>query len=159
MFAIVMGVSGSGKTTIGKMLAKRLGYPFYDADDFHPPANLAKMAAGIPLTDVDRASWLAALAGVIRGGLSRGESGVIACSALRKKYRDALRVDARQVKFIYLKGDFDLIWARIKSREGHFMKASMLQGQFNDLEEPANALTVDISREPDEIVDTIMEQI
>jgi 6-phosphogluconate dehydrogenase len=159
MFIIVTGVSGSGKTTIGAMVARRLGCPFYEGDDFHSPANVTKMAAGIPLTDEDRADWLGALADVIRDGLSRGECGVIACSALKQKYRDVLRVDPERVKFIFLKGDFETIRARMKDRKGHFMKASMLHSQFDTLEEPANALIVDIASEPDEIVDTIMKQI
>ncbi len=159
MFIIVMGVSGSGKTTAGKMLADRLGCPFYDGDDYHPSANVAKMAAGIPLNDEDRAGWLAALADLIRGGLARRESGVIACSALKKKYRDVLRVDAKQVKIVYLKGDYEAIWARMRTREGHYMKASMLQSQFDTLEEPAHALNVDVTLSPEDLVDYIMEHI
>ncbi len=99
MFVILMGVSGSGKTTIGRLLAQRLNWPFYEGDDYHPPTNVAKMAAGIPLDDEDRASWLAALADIIRNGLQRGEDGVLACSALKEKYRGVLRVDPARVKF------------------------------------------------------------
>jgi 6-phosphogluconate dehydrogenase len=159
MFAIVMGVSGSGKSTMGRLLAERLNCPFYDGDDYHPAANVAKMSAGIPLNDEDRAGWLAVLADIIIRGLERGECGVIACSALKKKYRDVLRVDEQQVKFVYLKGDYAAIWARIQGREGHFMKASMLQSQFDTLEEPVHAISVDISLEPERVIDIIMEQL
>lgn len=157
-FVIVMGVAGSGKTTIGRGLAARLGWPFYDGDDYHPPANIAKMAAGVPLDDTDRADWLAALARVIARGLARGESGVLACSALKKVYRDVLRVDPR-VSLVYLRGDYDEIWARLGRREGHYMPASLLRSQFADLEEPARALVVDIDQPPDKLIDTIMERL
>jgi len=153
-----MGVSGSGKTTIGQMLARRLDCPFYDGDDFHPPANVAKMAAGTPLADEDRAGWLAALTGLIQGGLARGECGVIACSALRHKYRALLRVDDAQVKFIYLKGDYEQIRQRVQRREGHYMRASLLQSQFDTLEEPDDALTLDAALDPATLVSTILEQ-
>ena len=159
MFVVVMGVSGSGKSTIGRRLAERLGCPFYDGDDYHPAANVAKMAAGTPLDDSDRAEWLAALAAVIAAGLSRGECGVIACSALKKRYRDVLRLDERQVRIVYLRGDFAAIQARLQSREGHFMKAPMLQSQFDDLEEPDEAIVVDATLEPTRVLDTIMEQL
>lgn len=158
MFVIVMGVSGSGKTTIGRLLAQRLGCPFYDGDDYHPPANVAKMAAGIPLTDGDRAGWLATLAELIRRGLARGETGVIACSALKKQYRNTLRIDPEQVIFIYLKGNYDAIQARMREREGHFMQPSLLRSQFDSLEEPVNALTVAVTIPPERIIEIIMEQ-
>jgi 6-phosphogluconate dehydrogenase len=157
MFVVVMGVSGSGKTTIGMGVAEQLGCPFYDGDDFHPPANVAKMAAGTPLNDEDRAGWLAALAEIIREGLASGESGVVACSALKEKYRNILRVVPSQVKFVYLKGSFDMILARMQSRGEHYMKPSMLQSQFAALEEPEGALAVDVALAPDEIVGNIME--
>lgn len=159
MFIVVMGVSGSGKTTIGRLLAERLGWPFHDGDDFHPPANVAKMAAGIPLDDDDRAGWLAALAALIDDGLKHGQNGVLACSALKKAYRDVLRVDDAQVKFVYLRGDFETIRARMAKRKEHYMKEEMLRSQFEALEEPARAPAVDISLEPGEIVNTIMEQL
>jgi len=152
MFLIVMGVSGSGKSTVGKLLAAKLGYPFYDADDFHPAANVEKMSRGIPLDDADRAGWLAALADLIRGSLQRGEAGVLACSALKQRYRDQLCLDPAQVKFIYLKGSYELIKARMLSRPGHYMKPGMLDSQFAALEEPADALTVDIGPSPEEVV-------
>jgi len=156
MFIIIMGVSGSGKTTIGKALAKSLGYSFYDGDDFHPPANVAKMAKGIPLTDEDRAGWLQEMAAVIAKGLVRGEDGVIACSALKEKYREVLRVDPRQVRLVYLKGSYETIKTRMKKRQGHFMNAALLQSQYETLEEPGDALVVDVSRTPEEIVQNIL---
>lgn len=159
MFVVVMGVSGSGKSTIGRLLAERLGCPFYDGDDYHPAANVAKMAAGSPLDDNDRAEWLAALVSIIAGGLSRGECGVIACSALKKRYRDVLCLDERQVRFVYLRGSYDAIQARLQSREGHFMRAPMLQSQFEALEEPDEAIVVDTTLEPDRVLDAIMEQL
>lgn len=156
MFVVVMGVSGSGKTTVGELLAVRVGWPFYDGDTFHTPENVAKMAAGTPLTDADRAGWLAVLAGLIRDGLSRGESGIIACSALKEAYRDSLRVDPSRVQFVYLKGSFDLIWERMLLRRHHYMKASMLQSQFASLEEPEGVLKCDITAAPEQIVDAIV---
>lgn len=159
MFLIVMGVSGCGKSTIGKSLAEDLGWPFYDGDDFHPAENVAKMSQGIPLTDADRAGWLAALARLIRGSLQKGQSGVLACSALKQKYRDELTVDPNQVKFIYLKGDYALIKARMEARPGHYMKPGMLDSQFAALEEPTDALTVDIHQTPQEILDFIKNQL
>jgi gluconokinase len=159
MFVIVMGVSGSGKTTVGELLAARMGWPFYDGDKFHPAENVAKMAAGTPLDDADRAGWLAVLAGMIRAGMARGESGVIACSALKERYRASLRVDPQQVQFVYLKGSFDLIWERMQRRQNHYMKAPMLQSQFATLEEPLDVLTCDITEDPQQIVDTIIEHL
>lgn len=159
MFLIVMGVSGCGKSTIGKSLAELLGWPFYDGDDFHPAENVAKMSQGIPLNDEDRAGWLAALADLIRGSLSQGKPGVLACSALKQKYRDQLCVDPAQVKFIYLKGSYELIKARMLARPGHYMKPGMLDSQFATLEEPQNALTVDIGQSPQQILEFIKQSI
>lgn len=158
MFIVLMGVAGSGKTTVGRLLAEKLACPFYDGDDFHPPANVARMAAGIPLDDGDRAGWLAALAEVIRDGIARGESGVIACSALKERYREALRVDAEQVTFFYLQGSYEVILERMQSRE-HFMKPSMLQSQFAALEEPADAPWIDATLDPAEIAARIAAQV
>lgn len=162
MFVIVMGVSGSGKTTVGVALAQAVGCPFYDGDDFHPPDNVAKMAAGSPLDDDDRVGWLASLANVIRSALSRGENGVIACSALKNRYRSVLQAaapDPRQVRFVYLKGDYAAIFARMQGRYGHYMKSGMLQSQFDALEEPDDVTTVDIALELDEKIRQIMEQL
>lgn len=158
-FLIVMGVAGSGKTTVGRALASRLGWPFYEGDDYHPPANIARMATGIPLSDADRSGWLAILAKLITDGLARGESGIVTCSALKRAYRDALRVDENRVRFVYLRGDYAEISARLAGREGHFMKPSMLRSQFDDLEEPDDAIRVDNSYTIENIVDTIMEQL
>lgn len=156
MFLIVMGVSGCGKSTIGKLLAEELGWPFFDGDDFHPPANVTKMSKGIPLDDEDRAGWLVALADLIRGHLEKGRSGVLACSALKQRYRDVLLVDPAQVKFIYLKGSYELIKARMLARPGHYMKPGMLDSQFAALEEPDDAITVEIAQSPAEIVSEVI---
>jgi len=159
MFIILMGVAGSGKTTIGQLLAHQLKGPFYDGDDYHSSANVAKMASGIPLDDDDRAAWLASLAEVIRDGLERGENGVIACSALKETYRNVLCVDPVRVKFFYLKGDYDTLLERMWSRGEHYMKPAMLQSQFAALEEPADMPWLDVKLEPAEIVRRIMEHI
>jgi gluconokinase len=152
MFLIVMGVSGSGKSTIGNLLAERLGWPFYDGDDFHPAANVAKMSQGIPLDDTDRAGWLAALADLICNSLHENKPGVLACSALKQRYRDQLCVDPAQVKFIYLKGNYELIQSRMLARPGHYMKPGMLDSQFAVLEEPVDAITVSIDQPEAQIV-------
>jgi len=156
---LVMGVAGSGKTTIGLKLAESLGWSFHDADEFHPPANIAKMSAGIPLDESDRAPWLAAMRACIEACLARGESSVVACSALREKYRSFLMADAARVKGVYLKGDFALILGRISQRQGHFMKENMLKSQFEALEPPQDALTLDASLPPDEIVAEIRRKL
>ncbi len=154
MFVVLMGVAGSGKTTIGHALAAQLGWKFYDADEFHPPANVAKMARGVPLDDADRLPWLESLRGLVCSALARGESAVLACSALKAHYRAYLLLDER-VKLVYLKGNFDLIQERLAGRRGHFMSAAMLESQFAALEEPAREFHLDISATPDEIVRAI----
>lgn len=154
-----MGVSGCGKTTVGAELARSLGWEFADADDFHPPANVAKMSAGQPLTDVDRAPWLAAIHRYIEGQLAGGRSAVVTCSALRESYRSALIPDAQRVHLVYLKGARDLLWARISARKHHFMKPAMLDSQLASLEEPANALTLDIAPSPVEIAAQIRQAL
>jgi gluconokinase len=148
-----MGVSGCGKITVGEALAQELDCPFYDGDDFHPPENIVKMANGVPLNDEDRKLWLAALAELIAEHLGKGETAVLACSALKRSYRDQLRVN-EQVQFIYLEGEFDLIWQRMLSRRNHYMKPEMLQSQFEALEPPrANeAIIVPIDQEVDDIL-------
>lgn len=152
MVIIVMGVAGSGKTTVGEKLAAALGWSFRDADDFHPPENVAKMSAGIPLNDHDRAPWLAAIRAHIDACLARGEGSVVTCSALKAAYRRVLVADPARVKLVHLTGDFALLAARIGSRQGHFMKPAMLHSQLAALEPPPDALAVDITPPPDEIV-------
>jgi gluconokinase len=152
---ILMGVSGSGKTTIGARLAEDLGWRFMDADDFHPPANIRRMAAGQPLTDEDRQPWLARLRVEIVAAVGAGENVTLACSALSRDARRQLVVDAAVVRLVYLKGTIDLIRQRLRNRSGHFMKESMLASQFAALEEPADALIVDIDDRPGAIVDKI----
>ena len=156
-FFVIMGVSGCGKTTIGEALAAHLGCPFYDGDDFHSPQNVAKMAAGIPLNDGDRAPWLDTLAALIQEHLDREETAVLASSALKKRYRDSLRVDGR-VQFIFLDGDFDLIWERMQARHDHYMKAEMLQSQFDALEAPGEeeAIRVPIDQSVNDILSQIL---
>jgi gluconokinase len=158
-FLIVMGVSGSGKTRVGKGLAEHLGWDFYDADDFHPPENVAKMAQGIPLDDSDRAPWLAALNQRISASLKADRPGILACSALKERYRQQLMQGNEGVRVIHLKGSYDLIWSRMEKRTDHFMKPHMLRSQFETLEEPRNAITVDISVSVDDIVHEIMKQL
>lgn len=140
---VVMGVSGSGKTTVAKKLAKKLNYFFYDADDFHPKANIEKMSRGVPLNDDDRLPWLESLRDLLQKNLKFGKPTIMACSALKKSYRDILR-QAGKVKIVYLKGDFETIYSRMQERK-HFMKPEMLKSQFADLEEPNNAIEIDIS--------------
>lgn len=158
-FLIVMGVSGSGKTTIGQAIASKLGWDFYDADDFHPPENISKMENGIPLTDSDRAPWLASLHDLIESTLRRNCPGVLACSALKKSYRQKLLEGNHHVQLIYLKGNYELIWSRMSARKDHYMKPEMLKSQFDALEEPSDALTVDISLSVDEAVQEIFRHL
>jgi gluconokinase len=154
MVVIIMGVTGSGKTTIGRRLAAKLGWRYFDADDFHPPANIEKMSGGRPLNDDDRLPWLERLRTLIRECLERSENCVLACSALKRSYRDYLLLDAR-VKLVYLKGDADLIQSRLNQRRGHYMDPALLDSQFAILEEPGTETQVDIAASPDEIVRTI----
>jgi gluconokinase len=154
MVIVLMGVSGSGKTTIGRGLADELGWKFYEGDDFHPRSNVEKMARGLPLDDEDRAPWLKSLRDIIRSCLARGENAVLACSALKRSYREYLLID-ENVELVYLKGDYELIEDRLENRRGHFMKPEMLDSQFAALEEPQRGLTVDISLPPEKIIETI----
>jgi gluconokinase len=156
---ILMGVTGSGKTTIGQLLAKDCNWPFYEGDDFHPAANVEKMRRSIPLTDEDRAPWLAALDHLIRDLITQAQSAVIACSALKQSYRDRLAANRDEVVFVYLKGDYDLARERLRSRKGHFMKEDLLASQFDTVEEPEGVLTVDIAQEPDVIVGRIKQAL
>jgi gluconokinase len=156
---VIMGVAGSGKTTIGTLLSYRLGWQFADADDFHPPENVSKMKSGNALTDEDREPWLEALSNAIKNWLSHGKRAVLACSALKETYRERLTVDKQRVAFVYLRGDFTTIEERLSHRKRHFMKAGMLKSQLEALEEPRDALSVDITKSPPEVVDEIVEKL
>lgn len=155
-FFIVMGVSGSGKTSVGKALAEHLGWNFFDADEFHPLENVEKMARGITLSDSDRAPWLASLHDLISSAIKAIRPGVLACSALKECYRQQLLENNDGVQIVYLKGTYDLIWSRMSVRQGHYMKPSMLQSQFDTLEEPTNALIIDVSMSIEDIVREIL---
>jgi len=152
-----MGVSGCGKTTIGKALATKLGWDFYDADDFHSSENIAKMSRGDPLDDDDRASWLVSLHTLISTCLKENKYGVLACSALKERYRQVLLAGNQGMLIVYLKGDYDLIWARMMARSGHYMKPELLKSQYDVLEEPTNGLVIDMSLPVDEVVAQILE--
>ena len=157
MTVIIFGVSGAGKTTVGKLLSRQLGWRFVEADDFHPAANIEKMRSGHPLTDGDRWPWLDRLRRQIEQLLSARENVVLACSALKRVYRDRLRVND-EVKFVFLRGDYALVEKQMRSRHGHFMNTALLQSQFDDLEEPQpdeNVLTIELGRTPEEIVERI----
>jgi gluconokinase len=158
---LLMGVSGSGKSTIGRALAERLACPFFDGDDFHPPENVTKMSSGEPLTDDDRWPWLDRLARLISEQLSMEETAVIACSALKKNYRVRLRENNDALVFIYLRGSFASIWERLRQRENHYMKPELLRSQFAILEEPdeGEALLVDIRDDTDKIVSDLIESL
>ena len=159
MILIVMGVAGSGKTTVGQLLAKELSWTFRDADEFHPPTNIEKMSQGIALEDADRAPWLAAMRSTIETWLREGRNTVLTCSCLKAAYRQTLLVDPARIRFIYLKGSFELIDARLRQRAHHFMKADLLKSQFEILEEPQDAMTVDLSDPPEVIVQKIREAL
>ena len=151
MITIIMGVSGAGKTTIGSSLANELGWEFYDADDFHSAENRGKMAKGISLTDADREPWHMSLRNVIENNVERNQSCVLACCALKDANRKKLRV-TNNVQFAYLKGSYDLIETRMKNRSGHYMPVALLQSQLEALEEPVDALVIDINHSPAEII-------
>jgi gluconokinase len=151
VIVVVMGVSGSGKTTIGEALARDLGWRFLDADEYHPPQNVAKMAAGQPLDDEDREPWLERLNSVLRG---EGNA-VLACSALKEKYRRRLADGIKRLEWVYLKGDFDLIESRLARRRHRYMPASLLRSQFDALEAPSRAIVVDVSGDVASSVDLI----
>jgi len=156
---VLMGVSGSGKTTVAKLIADRLDWAFEEGDALHPPANVAKMAAGHPLDDDDRAPWLAKVADWVDARLDGGESGVITCSALKRKYRALIDRRGQGVEFVYLHGSRELIAERLATRQGHFMPSSLLASQFETLEEPAAdepVIRVEIGATPDAIADDVM---
>ena len=154
-----MGVSGTGKSTVGKLLGDRTGWAFYDADDFHSSANIDKMNRGIPLTDRDRLPWLEDLQQLIQTTLANNQTAILACSALKSNYRQILRHNSSEVVFIYLQGDFQCIQSRIQSRSEHFMNSNLLKSQFDTLEEPENAIIIDVSLAPEAIVEEILQAI
>jgi carbohydrate kinase (thermoresistant glucokinase family) len=159
---VVMGVSGSGKTTIAVLLAERLGWELADADDFHSAANLRKMENGIPLTDEDRWPWLAAIAAWIDEVRRAGRRGIVTCSALKRSYRRILIGERQDVRLVYLEGDMQLIAQRLSKRRGHFMPAALLQSQFDTLEEPGpeeNPITVSVAAQPAAIVERVRAEL
>jgi gluconokinase len=158
---IVFGVSGAGKTTIGKLLAEQLGWRFYEGDDFHPPANIEKMRSGRPLTDEDRSPWLERLREQLTRSVAAKENAVLACSALKRAYRERLRV-SDDVRYVFLHGDYPLIENQLRRRGGHFMNPDLLRSQFTDLEEPEadeDALTIELGRTPHELVEEIKTKL
>ena len=150
-----MGVAGSGKSTLGKALAEQLDWKFLDADDFHPLENVAKMSAGIPLTDSDRTPWLDSLNRQLTSILAESHNPVLACSALKQEYRAQLMMGLNGIVVIYLKGSYELIRSRLLARESHFMKETMLQSQFEALEEPEAAVVLNVSMPVDQMLETI----
>ena len=158
MVTILMGVTASGKTTVGRLLASVLGYQFYDADDFHPRANIDKMRRGIPLDDADRLPWLETLRDLVRRSVAEHTDAVLACSALKEDYRRYLLVGP-QVVLVYLKADQDLIRQRLLQRQGHFINPELLESQFATLEEPKQGIWIDASLAPEEMVSAIRDQL
>ncbi len=161
MVLVIMGVSGAGKTTVGRALAQALDWPFYDGDDFHPLQNIEKMRRGVPLTDADRLPWLEALEVLIRQHLLGGQSAVVACSALKRSYRDVLRRAGKEVCFVHLAADYATIRRRLEVRRGHFFDPKLLQSQFDDLEPPHadEALTVEATRPVAEVVGEVIARL
>ena len=150
MVVLLMGVSGAGKSTVGKLLASELGWEFADADDFHPAANVEKMRNGIPLTDTDRGPWLESLRAVIADWIEAGRNGVLACSALKKAYRDMLVVGS-EVRVVYLKADREVLRERLLGRHGHYMKEGLLESQIATLEEPTGVIVVNGDESPEDV--------
>ena len=158
MIIVVIGVAGSGKTTVGMLLAEAMHCPFLEGDSLHSKQNIDKISHGIPLTDADRAPWLAAIHDHILYWFERGRDLVVGCSALKQRYREVL-AEGVPITWVYLKGSFELIRSRLRRRPNHFMKAEMLQSQFDTLEEPSNALVVDVSAPPGAIVEQILSEM
>jgi gluconokinase len=152
-----MGPAGSGKTAVGKLLAAKLSWEFADSDDFHSPANIEKMSRGVGLTDEDRVPWLQSIHAAMLQWQAQGRNVVLACSALKSSYRELLGIHSndQDVKLVYLKGTYDLLWERLRSRKGHYAGAQLLASQLADLEEPAEAITIDAAPSPEKIVSEI----
>ena len=156
---LLMGVSGCGKTTIGQRLAEEAGWEFYDGDDFHPEVNIEKMASGLPLDDEDRWPWLEALHQHMSERSRRGLSAIYACSALKQAYRIRLLANLPRSRTVYLRGTLPLIQERLQTRQEHFMPASLLQSQFETLEEPEDALVVDVAKPPEQILEDLLRDL
>lgn len=159
MVVIIMGVEGTGKTTIGKMLAQKLGWKFYDADDYHPKRNIEKMRSGVPLNDEDRWPWLRNVRELVVSSLNLNTPSIIACSALKNSYREYLKQNKEKIIFVYLKGDKNTILKRLTSRKGHFAGTELLESQLKTLEEPEDVISFDISKKPEVIADSIIEKL
>ncbi|MBD2041667.1 gluconokinase [Microcoleus sp. FACHB-672] len=159
MIVLVMGVSGSGKSTIGLLLAQSLNWHFSDADAFHPPANIEKMSRSIPLDDADRQPWIEELQRAIDGWLQEDKNVVLACSALKDRYRQLLVRDRERMKVVYLKGSFEAIEQRLRLRADHFMKSDLLRSQFDSLEEPQEGIYADVTEPPATLVENIRTQL
>lgn len=158
MIIIIIGVTGSGKTTVGKLLARTLGWKFYEGDDFHLPANVEKMSRGVPLDDKDRMPWLFAIRDLISALIRLGENAVVACSALRAEYRKILRV-GNEVVFVYLEADISLVQQRVKQRRGHFMNPALVHSQFDILDKPKKSLHLNAALSPVEIIQQIRSRL
>ena len=161
MIVLVMGTAGSGKTTVGILLARQLSWEFADGDDFHSPANKQKMSRGVGLTDEDRVPWLQSIRDAMDQWLAERRSVVLACSALKRSYRERLGVhsNAKDIKVVYLKGSYDLLLERLRDRKGHYATERLLASQLADLEEPTDSITIEVSRSPEQIVAEIRKQL
>lgn len=162
MIIVFMGISGSGKSTLGQMTAERLNVPFEEGDAYHPKSNVEKMAAGIPLTDEDRKPWLQILANAMTDWTSKGETRVLSCSALRKRYRDQFRAATSDLRFVFLDGAVDLVRNRMQERQSHFMPVALIESQIADLEVPEgeeDVIRLDISAAPEELVDDVVAKL
>ncbi len=159
MVVIVMGPMGSGKTHIGELLATALGWPFIEGDAFHPPENVQKMRGGVPLSDADRAPWLVTLRREVEARNARGGNAVLACSALKQAYRDALGVDQQRVRTVYLRGSREVLLERIAGRDHPYMPERLLNSQLDTLEEPADGITVEIAQQAREIVKAVLAEL
>jgi gluconokinase len=156
MILIIMGVTGVGKTTVGQLLAEKTGWQLYDADDYHSPANVEKMRSGIPLTDDDRWPWLDRLNALLRAADGGAESAILACSALKQRYRDRLQHGLNSVRWVHLNGDIELIRSRLTQRRGHYMNPALLQSQFDALEPPGDAIVVDVTDSPAVLAERVL---
>jgi gluconokinase len=159
MILVLMGVAGCGKSTVGQALARELGWPYFDADDYHPAANVDKMRSGTPLTDADRWPWLDRLNALLREQQAHARSTILGCSALKQVYRDRLAQGVVDLRWAHLRGTFALILSRLQARKGHYMPATLLQSQFATLEAPADALTLDVDATPGELSAKVIQAL